>query len=464
MEKNKNYHPSFAPNVKKQTIKMLEKALGFVMGCAHPSKSRELADTFLQIGLGRSEKESGKWLRKTLLTKTDYFYKFQADEEKTKGKRGYGKAHEYTRNEDGCEYVRQLLIQHSPEFAAKHQNTTKTESQLLLARQFVSNEFGDQLSTGNFTYTEGGNSDRKWHTLQGLKSEVRAVALNDYGYAYDYDMKSCYTTLITQYARKQGFIGKTPSLDEYSQNATSFRIALASECGLIHDEAKMVITALFNGASLQIHADNSVFRQLGGSRQKMQALQANDRLKKLRADIKKIWNFLKDEFEVGTTKSGRKERVSAKAKAKLYFQLERMVLNALTEELDRIGVKHFDIHDGTMVSQKLDTDAIQNQIKQKTGYDIELVLKNDQTENKNDSKSNGKIIKIVAPQRPTNTSRKGSEGSEKTSSKAEVRSVSSEGGSGQAQASGKVSSQYSERSRERALKCLERFRGNAKAN
>ncbi|EJO57289.1 hypothetical protein [Burkholderia multivorans] len=465
MDKNNNYEPSFAPNVKKQTIKMLEKALGFVMGCTHPTKSRELADKFLQIGLGRLDQKSGVWLRRTLLNKTDYFFKFQTEEEKTNGKRGYGKANEYTRNEAGCEYVRQLLIKHSPEFAAKHQNVTVQQSHLDLARQFVSNQFGEQLQTGTFTYTEGGNSDRKWHTLQGLKSDVRTVVLGDYGYSYDYDIKSCYTTLITQYARQQGFIGKTPSLDEYSQNAASFRIALASECGLRHDEAKMVITALFNGASLQINADNAIFRQLGGSRAKMQALQNSDRLKKLRTDIKKIWNHLKDEFEVGTTKSGRKQRVSAKAKARLYFQLERMVLNAFTEELDRYGVKHLDIHDGCMVSEKIDTEAIQKAIKQKTGFEIELVLKSQQTsETKNDNQDSTKAIRTATAQRQSNGSRTRSKSGKESSAEGKIGRISPEGGSGQTQASGEVSTEYSACVRERVRQCLAKFRGNAKAN
>lgn len=456
---NKGYTPNLTDTkYKARTIKMLKKAFGFVMGYTHPTSSRELADDLLKQFLGRSNKPNGEWLRRTLLCKTDFYFKFDNSEQVEKGKRGYGKAQEYTRNEAGCDYVRQLLIDNCPEFAAKHANLNSEESKLVAVKSFVETEYNEELTNGTFKYAEGGNSDRKWHNLQGIKSDIRAAVLHDYGYSYDYDIKSCYTTLIVQYARKQGFIGKTPNLDEYSKNSHSFRIALANECGLLHDEAKMVITALFNGASLQINKDNSVFRQLGGSRKKMQALQGSLRLKALRSDIKKIWSHLKDEFEVGTTKSGRKERVSAKAKARLYFQLERMVLNALTEELDRMNVLHLDIHDGSMVNKKLDTAAIQEAIKQKTGYEIELVLKNDATkENKNNDTTTAKIIKLATPE---GASRKSSTGRTSGQESKKAR----EGQEEQSGLGSQISSVYSECARQRVKSALAKFKGIGKAS
>jgi hypothetical protein len=382
-----SYTPNFQPNNKKKTIAMLEKAYGFIMSCTYSGYSRGLPDSFLEEGLGRRDKPSGKWLRSTMLTCTDYYTKFM------EGNKSYGKAREYVRNEEGCELIKNLLMQHSPDFAAKHQNSTNAEVQKYLSKKYVADQFGTELESGSNTYKDA--TERKWHTVQGFKSELRDEILSDYGYDYDYDIKSCYPTLMSQYAKEhKGFKGKTPGLDLYLEDPSGFRIMLANQCGIYVDEAKMVITALFNGAPLQTSTDSDIYTSLGKDKKKekpettdeywqrllvnktkIKKLQTNQMLNELRADIRKIWKHLKGEFEVGTTATGKKERVSASQKARLYFKLERMVLDAFTEELDGMGVKHFDIHDGCVTSKKLDTEAIQQAIYNKTGFKIQLVLK-----------------------------------------------------------------------------------------
>lgn len=394
---DKTYSPNFSPNRKPTTVPMLEKALKFAIGFTDPKNPRPLADALLEQVMCRRDKPAGKWLRQMLLTPFYSSYCFDTEEsaESKKKDTRKGRCRQYVRNVAGCEYIKNLLIEHSPEFAAEFGSIPDYEQKMFVS--FIDNQFGAELTSGDINY-KNADCGRKLHPIQNVASEKREMVLALYGYEHDYDVQACYPTIITQYARSKGFKGTLQYLDLYLSDTTGFRNLVAEQCGMTYSEIKLVITAFFNGAPLKATNSSSIVSSLSKnkrkvaketndseealwlsafleSRKNVNALKQNDFIVGLKKDIAKIWRFLKPEFNNEKGASGRTKKLSGSQKANRYFKLERLVLDAITEELDVYGIKHLDIHDGCMTDREIDVVAVQNAIKAKTGFDVKITKK-----------------------------------------------------------------------------------------
>jgi len=395
--------PEYHPNLKdKRVTKRLEKAIGGITGLFNKGACKHSGRLIDKV-LGSQRNPLSKWLRKVTLITTDDFYSKKAK-----------KCKEHELNKEGIQYLVKLLngtvnipwgkyqkerqelkqINIDAKLAGINEDNESEAIKRLsneLALEYCEIEFGESLRNGTLAYTE--KSNRYWNLLQKMQRSVRDTFFAKNGYRYDYDIECCSVTLIMQYAKvcqyedqKTNPGKKIPVLEygaisEYMHNKEFLRKHIADEAGVSIDQVKTVLNALVNGASVR-NPRAYLYKKLGPNVSR--TLGRNQFIKRFVRDIKSCWdciNSYDDKRTVGLVfmKNGvvylRKEKLSSRQKASIYFKLEQKVIDAASTYILGHGIGMFKIHDGWVTNKKVDEEGLIKHIKYTTGFDVKIKFK-----------------------------------------------------------------------------------------
>ena len=285
----------------------------------------ELIKTF-----GPSGNQLSKWLRANLLIQTGVY---------APGTKSFS----YLLNERGMNKLRAT--------ASKHMVNTSAASAA---------DLYPELQTLEFKYSL--KSDRYWHRLQNIKRDKKAAFWKDY-LPFNYDIEAAAPSILLQLAQQYGLHDLLcDHIKAYLESRDEYRQHVADLTGCSLNDAKRIINALFNGARLARNEHCSAYQLLGCNYQAMTKLQNDFKLRRLRTQIKSMWQWIGRHYEVS----------NPRAKWGVYFAFERKILDVIKGELEHAGIAHFTEHDGFRAEQEVDVTAIQRVVREKTKLDIKL--------------------------------------------------------------------------------------------
>ncbi len=388
----------FTPNIKdKRVISRLDKALKGVVGlvdkhgiCNHSSRT-------IDNVIGKSSNPLSKWLKDILFVTTRDFY--DPDNKICKERKLNGTGYTYIKGlldgsisltwkqyKDHIEHQDQVKNRIKlSKISAKTLNVIPLEDALL----YCENLYGEELRSGKIVYSE--KSNRLWHKLQSIPSEIRNKFLAINGFIHNYDINCCNITLLTQYARRcndldrmvnKGSGKKIPvfndgSLLKYMRAKKQIREQIAKDLNVNVDLVKEVITSILNGAMITgLYSKMKV--KLGTDL--AYAFDRHPEIKALKKGISSCWQCItsyddrrKDGFK---TINGKlvdvKNRLTPKQKAAYYFELENTVLASVNEFLITTDNTPYLIHDGWITRKLIDIYELRKFVKNNTGFDVEI--------------------------------------------------------------------------------------------
>ena len=340
------YEPNFNdPRVRKRCFKALGFAYGILGKSEKECHSRSM-DRFFSQGQGNLS----RYLKAQLLTPINQHYRFGAQNSQCKT---------YKINSAGAKRLYNDLY-------PKHSITKKRKTQLVVSAW--EEEYKQELVSGKFEYTE--KSNRYWHTLQNINSEHRKQLFSNYGYSHIYDIKACAPTLIAHladmYAPKQTITVQrmNQTFTNFLNNTHEFRQHIADIADCEYSVAKKIINSLFAGANLGCNRDFDTFKLLGYSYDKMNALKADDQLRELKSAIAKAWKLIREGEQIHLAPG---KRMNSSQKWDVYFSYEKVIMNVITDYMDKEYVSYFIEHDGWSCNVQLDLEHLLEVVRTKTG-------------------------------------------------------------------------------------------------
>jgi hypothetical protein len=169
-----------------------------------------------------------------------------------------------------------------------------------------------------------------------------------------------------------------PNVLAYIGDRNQIRQELSRRIGISIDQAKQIITALFAGAHISVHHRSAISRILDGRRDQIQALKTDPFIAPLKSEIRTIWEYIKPTMSRGTrtNRLGRTRLVpiTSRDRWRLYFQLERLVLAAISDYLTSTGNQFFTEHDGWVCRHPVNQSDLKTHVRQVTGFQIQLDL------------------------------------------------------------------------------------------
>ena len=387
MEYSKTYTPNFNdPRV----IKRLKKALGFSIACIS-DKPKDWSQSMISKHFGQQQDKLGQFLRNTLLICTDDFYSPLAHKSK-----------KYVLNKSGVDYLKNILekqIDFSYDDYIKNIKITKSNPitnnryamynsvDRELVKYFVEQEYGEQLRTKNFIYTD--KSERYWHPVQNINREYKEFVLESYDLKHHYDIATCAPTIILELSGIYGNdLSKMKTIKDYLQNKTKIRNELAIATGLDVKSIKVLINALFCGARLGIGEHFSLSKLMNNDRSIAMFIKQNEWISSLRKEIKQCWSVIekheatikysKEEIDYSTgeiTKRRRKQPMDCRNKWSIYFRYERQILNSVKRYISETNNQCFTEHDGWSSVNEININELKDIIKDQTGISINIDYK-----------------------------------------------------------------------------------------
>ena len=271
--------------------------------------------------------------------------------------------------------------------------------------QELEREHGEELTTGKFEYIRKGN--RYYHALQNLPKKTREQIFADYGYRWDYDIKTAMPTLIQQYALMKGLDIETPYYNQMLKDPNRIRGQIANDLNISMSQAKILLTSLINGAKVAVsnqHANYAIHEllnhegnEMGEARMimingdKQLRVQPHVWLTGYREDIKVIWSAIKRagaitrkfkdvNFERINRNTGeihgihytKELPLTSKQKAFLYQMLEYQVMYSVRNYLELNYIKYYQIHDGMMTDKPIDVKELESYIFNETEFQVEF--------------------------------------------------------------------------------------------
>jgi hypothetical protein len=377
-----SYQPNFNdPRV----IRRVEDALLFATGIAEVDEHTYISQSAIHNNIGHESSNLAKYLKELLLICTDEHYSKDG---------GFTK--QYILNWDGVIYlIRQLSHQISTEIVylkcspdliqAPLCNTQLQSSQEPLNEMdldtFVAladKRYCDELEQGNLTYEEKGNRDN--HPIQRLPGRVRSKLFVKHKYHYDYDIDCAAPTIISQYAKMNGLLTATPTIDYYITNKNEVRERIADLLTISIKDAKELINALFNKARLQISNDYTtcaISKLLHNSNKKIMLAKQDEFIAVLREEIDECWKHLIKSGLVPRRNKGPDDqhRRSGKDYSAVYRTQETMIEREVKLYITNLPTnKCVMIHDGWVCVKELDEQSLIDHIKSKTGYQLRLTM------------------------------------------------------------------------------------------
>lgn len=346
------YTPNLSSRYRARTLRRIKIALGFSVARLN-EVGREVYSRDITEAFGNCTKELSIWLRQHLLFCVDDSFAFNTANSHCKM---------YALNHRGAMIVRRVL----------EKAEGRKYSNLELVAEWAKIGHESELADLQFRYYEREHCARLWHPLQNLRKAIKPVLWASVGLPHNYDIQAAAPTLIYQKAKMLGLTGPAEMLECFLNEPKGFRQYLADEAGISPKAAKEVLNALFCGANLGANYKFDLFHVLGKDKEKVELLRENPLLTALREDIGRCWKVIQaampEAFELDVT-----EARQSQLKWRLYFQLERQVLNAICSELQRLGVKHFKEHDGFRTDTEIDMCSVEAQVLSSTGFSVSLV-------------------------------------------------------------------------------------------
>jgi len=374
------YKPNFAdPRVAKR----IKQALGFVKACISETKPHAWSTRYLDKHLGRNDNQLGRWLRRHLIITTNDNYSKQL-----------GICKQYQSNASGISYTMQMLagveyksyIKWSQQYVECVQvpspTTTSTYPSVLqvgieeLADEWIQQEFGPELKTLDFKYTDKAN--RLWHPLQQVKRAYKKRILGVNQLSHQYDIECCALTLLHQYSQQvpEPMELYLSYVRDYLSNRKAIRQQIAADAHIPEELVKIILNALVAGAQLGMNKHSALYKLLNGDPVRIECLKQNPFIQGFRQDIKLMWQAIKptigkrtQQLRNGTTRT---VAINSKQKWHLYFVLERQVLDQVRVYMDQLGVKYFLEHDGWSTQQPLLQVQLIEYIHAHTGFWVNL--------------------------------------------------------------------------------------------
>ena len=319
----------------------IEHAMDWCLYNLSETQPKQWSTRKLDKELGHTHRDLGQYLRRTLLILNDGHWNMHT-----------GSCKQYLLNAQGVKDLCTLLGLPLP------RRYTNFKKQRIL--QHAQKTFGSAIKSGVFEYED--KSNRLWNGLQNVPSSLRTELFHQYGYEYNYDIRSAAPTLLYQYAQQAGIKNPTPEIDLYHKDPSTWRQALAQDVGCEVDQAKQIINARFAGAYLGLN--NSLARHLKGNRIQHWRLKNSEQFKRLSVDVREMWNTIK-EYEGGV-------RLNSRNKWSVYFRLERQVMSVIQRELKQMKCRFFLEHDGWRCDEFVVPNELEQKIKAKTGFVIQL--------------------------------------------------------------------------------------------
>lgn len=327
-----SYRPNFNdPRARKRIIQAVEWAETTLSGDEPRTVSSHTLNK--QFGaLGGKKETLSDWLRPKLLIRS--------------GQYAEGQCFSYKLNLIGVQALRTLL---------KAEGIIPAHPLVVYARDFAS-----ELQSGVFSYNDTTNDCRRHHKLHSVRRVDKQKFWSKEGYNFDYDLSASGPTILSQMA-----IGADiPVIRDYLVNKKELRAGLAARIGVTVQEAKQVITALFNGARVVAHGKCAIFVKLKGDKEALQKLKNDEWVQSLLADVKVMWVTIRD---LHFQKTG--EKLKKSQLWSLYYGQERAVMDAALEYV-KTGSKVFIEHDGFRTDTQQDVSLMQAAVYQKTGFHV----------------------------------------------------------------------------------------------
>ena len=396
MEYSNSYTPNFNdPRV----IKRLKTAYGFTVSVISLTKPKDWAKVYIDAHLGQQQNQLSQWLRDILLICKDHSYSVDAHISK-----------KYIRNGIGCEYIKQVINHKTTldyqSWLKENEydlidvkgddfikiNSYHTAVDKCIVNHFIDQEYGHQLRTGEFTYTD--KSNRYWHHLQNTNKEIKEPVLASYGYNHHYDISTCAPTIILNLALAKGIDpNKIQTILDYIEHKSYIRTELAKHLNLPLKSIKILLNALFCGARIGVGSRFQLSKLFDNNRAIARSVKNNQWIIDLRKDIAACWKVIeqdlsvryveiKDEngkpvidYSTGEIKM-RKLPLDCRTKWDVYFTNERKILNSAIGYMKSISDnRFFTEHDGWCSSIELDLNELTSKIKSDTGLDIVIDYK-----------------------------------------------------------------------------------------
>lgn len=251
----------------------------------------------------------------------------------------------YVLNQKGYNRIRDIVSKH-------------VDEKVLEKTSPINKQLQAEVAALEFKYRE--KSDRYWHPLQNMRREAKTKFWLEHGLPFDYDIETCAPTILSNLADQHGLhdLVSVP-IREYLQNKSKLREHIAGLVGISLNDSKRLINSLFNGARLAATPFCAAFNVVGQSKEKMELLQQDREVRRLRTAVKLMWGQLQRKM--------RKDLSNGKLKWGLYFHHERMVLDVIKDYLGRTGNRHFTEHDGFRTERAVDLVELSMLIHARTG-------------------------------------------------------------------------------------------------
>lgn len=312
----------------------------------HESKPTEVHRDTLQAKFGARGKDIGQYLRGALLIRH------------TKHNDGHNggvvKSTSYLLNKDNLLLLQSLLS--STHSSVAEVVTHRATAQILPPDTKVVTHCG-------FEYID--KSHRLWHEAQRIRRDKKDAYWVERGMPFNYDIVSAAPTILVQLAELAGLRAKNlTAVMTYLAAPKKFRAYVARIAGLDADDAKQLLTSMFNGARLACTPYCSAFNLLGRDKTRMKALQDDLNVSLLVSNIAAVWSALRLSTHL-PLKTGSE-------KWSLYFEYERAILEIAVQYFNELGISYFLEHDGYRTSEKIDTAELEARVLRELQLRIRL--------------------------------------------------------------------------------------------
>lgn len=200
-------------------------------------------------------------------------------------------------------------------------------------------------------------SNRYWHPAQRIRREKKKQYWRDV-LPFDYDISACGPNVLFQLASKFGFLPVlSAGVCDYLMNAEMYRHRVMELAEIEYEDAKTLLTSLFNGAPLSYNRRHATFMLAGSDTVKMARLKRDPQLTSLRSSIKAMWNLLHRSMKF-------------RSRWQLYFTCERKIVECVARCCARHGVQVFMEHDGWRTDRPIDVLELEAEILKVTGFKL----------------------------------------------------------------------------------------------
>jgi hypothetical protein len=354
----------------------IQQAYGFARGVLSSEEAHGWSTRYIDRYFGQQQHALSQWLRSQLLVCVDSRYS-----------KDTGLTKKYLLNLPGCRYIASILtgynntLQEHTEITQPQKLDQPRESNAqrfdeVCVANWIQREFGDELASGNFVYVD--QSSRLWHPLQSVRRQYKKPILSQHGLRYHYDIQCAAPTLIHQHAQRQPdpMDMYLSALCHYITNRTQVRNDLAQALEIDIKTAKVLINALFCGARIGNNPDFALSQLLSNDSARIEYLKQDSWIAELRSDIKTCWEYIAPSMTrrsiLDKNNRPRMLPISSREKWTRYFQLERLVLNAVIDYMKPRSMSYFLEHDGWACDKEIDLFELSNYVFESTGYQIQF--------------------------------------------------------------------------------------------